>query len=308
MVRVAILEHFAPEVQPQLRGLAGADLELVFPGSDRVEDRAASLAAAEYAVVRAVKMPAELLDAAPALRMIHQWGTGVDGIPLAAARDRGILVARSPGRNAPSVADLTLGLMLACLRRICIGDARVRAGDWAEPDLYDIGRDLTGAKVGLVGYGAIAQAVAARLKGFDCTLLYSSRSGGLPLDEMLGRVDVVSLHVPATAETRHLINAARIAAMRRGTVLINTARGELVDEVALAQSLHSGQIGAAGLDAFATEPLPAGSPLRQAPNTVFSAHSGGRTRENFARMVRHWAGNIRAHATGQPLDPQNLVG
>ncbi|MGO4852110.1 NAD(P)-dependent oxidoreductase [Phaeovulum sp. W22_SRMD_FR3] len=307
MVRVAMLEHFAPEVQPQLRALAGADLDLVFSASDRLEDRAAALQQAEYAVVRAVKMPAELLEAAPGLRMIHQWGTGVDGIPVAAARARGIVVARSPGRNAPSVADLTVGLMLACLRRICVGDARIRAGDWAEPDLYDIGRDLSEARVGLVGYGAIARAVEARLAGFDCVVLHSSRSSGLPLEEMLAQVDVVSLHAPATADTRQMINTARIAAMRRGTVLINTARGELVDETALAAALHSGHIAAAGLDAFAAEPLPQDAPLRAAPNTVFSAHSGGRTRENFARIIRHWAGNIRAHAEGRALDPMDLV-
>jgi len=308
MVRVALLEQFAPEVQPRLRELAGDGLDLVFCASDSLADRAAVLATADYAVVRAVKMPPELLDAGPRLRMIHQWGTGVDGIPVAEARARGLIVARSPGRNAPSVADLTIGLMLACLRRICVGDARIRAGDWAEPDLYEIGRDLSGARVGLIGYGAIAQAVERRLHGFDCTVLHSRANGGMPLDEMIDQVDVLSLHAPATPATRHLINEDRIARMLRGAVLINTARGELVDEVALTKALISGQIGAAGLDAFEREPLPEDAALRQAPNTVFSAHSGGRTRDNFARIVRHWAGNIRAHAAGNALDPADLVG
>ena len=307
MVRVALLEHFADSVRPQLRDLAGEGLDLLFCASDSLEDRAAILGQADYAVVRAVKMPAELLDSAPNLRLIHQWGTGVDGIPLAAARARGIVAARSPGRNAPSVADLTVGLMLACLRRICVGDARIREGLWAEPDLYETGRDLAGARVGLVGYGAIAKAVEKRLLGFDCTVLHARSSGGIPLEEMIEQVDVLSLHAPATPQTRHLINADRLARMPRGAVLINTARGELVDEVALSAALTSGQIGAAGLDAFEQEPLPMGSPLRSAPNTVFSGHSGGRTRDNFARIVRHWAGNIRAHAAGEALDPADLV-
>lgn len=311
MPRVALLEHFGEEVRPRLQALAGDDLDLVHCASNSFEDRAAILRDADYAVVRSVKMPAELLEAAPKLRLIHQWGTGTDGIPVAEARARGITVARSPGKNAPSVADLTVGLMLAALRRLCVGDARIRAGDWAEPDLYETGRDLTGARVGLVGYGAIAQAVEKRLAGFDCEVIHSRASGGagsVPFDDMIGRVDILSLHAPATPETRHLINADTIARMRRGTVLINTARGELVDEDALAAALNSGQIGAAGIDAFAVEPLPANSPLRDAPNTVFSAHSGGRTRDNFARIIRHWSGNIRAHAAGQALDPSDLVG
>lgn len=310
MARVALLEHFAEDVRPRLRDLAGEGLDLVFCASDSEGDRIAVLADADYALVRSVKMAPHLLDAAPRLRLIHQWGTGVDGIPLAAAHARGIVVARSPGRNAPSVADLTVGLMLACLRRICVGDARIRAGLWDEPDLYETGRDLTGARVGLIGYGAIARAVEQRLRGFDCDVVHSRASGGpgsLPLESLIASVDVLSLHAPATAGTRHMIDAARLAGMRRGAVLINTARGELVDEAALAAALISGQIGAAGIDAFEREPLPTDAPLRFAPNTVFSAHSGGRTRDNFARIVRHWAGNIRAHAEGRPLNPADLV-
>lgn len=308
-VRAALLEYFPPGVHPHLRDLAGDEIELIFPASNDLADRAAILGDADYAIVRAVRMPADLLDAAPRLRLIHQWGTGTDGIPVAEARARGLAVARCPGQNAPTVADLTLGLMLACLRRICVGDARIRRGDWREPDLYETGRDLAGARVGLVGYGAIAQAVERRLAGFDCTVLHSRASGGgVPLDEMIADVDIVSLHLPATPATQHLIDAPRMVRMRRGTVLINTARGALVDEAALAAALGSGQIGAAGLDCFQIEPLPADSPLRAAPNTVFSPHAGGGTRDNFARLVRYWARNISAHAKGQALNPGDMVG
>lgn len=308
-VKAALLEYFPPKVHPHLRDLVGDEIELIFPASNDLADRAAILQDADYAIVRAVKMPPELLDAAPRLRLIHQWGTGTDGIPVAEARARGLPVARCPGQNAPAVADLTLGLMLACLRRICLGDARIRQGDWAEPDLYETARDLAGARVGLVGYGAIAKAVERRLQGFDCTVLHSRASGGgMPLDQMIADVDIVSLHLPATPATQNLIDAPRIARMRRGTVLINTARGALVDEAALAAALQSGQIGAAGLDCFQTEPLPADNPLRAAPNTVFSPHAGGSTSQNFARVVRHWASNIRAHAQGGAIDPGDMVG
>ncbi|MCA8880060.1 MAG: hydroxyacid dehydrogenase [Rhodobacteraceae bacterium] len=314
VARVAILEAFAPETQGRIRGLAGPRLSIGFAESDNLEDRARALDGAQYAVVRSVKMPADLLDRAPDLRMIHQWGTGTDGIPLSEAAARGIVVARSPGLNAPSVADLALALMLTCLRRVVVGDRLIRGGAWAEPDLYEIGRDLTGARVGLLGYGAIAAEVAKRLRGFDCEVVYHRPSGPvpglpgyLPFDDFISDLDVLSLHAPSTAATRKIIDAGRIAAMRRGTVIVNTARGELVDEAALAAGLHAGQIGAAGLDVFDPEPLAAESPLRSAPNTVFSAHSGGRTRENFARIVRHWAGNIRRHADGLPIEAPCLV-
>lgn len=311
MVKVALLEYFEPDIRPKLQELAGADLDLVFCESNDDADRAQALSEAEYALVRSIPMPAALLDAGPKLKMIHQWGTGTDGIPIAEAKARGLIIARSPGVNAPSVADLTVALMLACLRRVVVGDARIRAGNWAEPNLYEIGRDLTGARVGLVGYGAIAREVEKRLKGFDCEVLHSRASGGAgatPFEEMLGQVDVLSLHAPATPETRHMINAGSLARMKPGAVLINMARGELVDEAALAEALKSGHLGGAGLDAFSPEPLPADAPIRSAPNVVLSAHSGGRTRENFARLVRHWAGNIRAHAAGEPIDPACLVG
>ncbi len=308
--RVAMLERFAPDVHPRLRDLAEG-LDLVFCASDSAEDRRAALSGAEYAVVRAVRMEEALLDHTPHLKLIHQWGTGTDGIPVAAARSRGVTVARCPGVNAPSVADLTIGLMLACLRRIPAGDARIRAGLWAAPDLYETGRDLTGARVGLIGFGAIGQAVAARLSGFDCEVLHHRASGGpgsTALDDVIASADVLSLHLPATAATRHLINADRIARMKPGAVLINTARGELVDENALCAALHAGQIGGAGLDVFEHEPLAATSPLREAPNVVFSAHSGGRTRDNFARVVRYWARNIRLHAAGEAISAGDLVG
>lgn len=312
--RVAVLEAFHPAMQETVRALAGPDLALAFPATNGEDDRAAALEGARYAVVRGVRMPARLLDRAPGLRLLHQWGTGTDHLPVAEAQARGILVARSPGRNAPTVADMTIGLMLACLRRIPQSDARVRAGLWADEALWEEGRDLTGATVGLAGFGAIAQLVMRRLRGFDARVLYTRAGGPLPdvpgfapLDEMLPQLDVLSLHLPLTDATRGLIGAERLARLPRGAALVNTARGGIVDEEALVRVLEDGHLAAAGLDAFETEPLTPDSPLLRAPNCVLSPHAAGRTRDNLARMVRHWAGNIRAHAAGQPLDPGDLV-
>ncbi|MGR3198334.1 MAG: NAD(P)-dependent oxidoreductase [Paracoccus sp. (in: a-proteobacteria)] len=311
---VALLEAFDAPTKDQLRHIIGDRLQLVFTPDNRSNTRAAALADAEYAVIRSVPLEPDLLAAAPRLKLIHQWGTGTDGIPLKAAHHRGIVVARSPGLNAPSVADLTIGLMLACRRRIPQADALIRAGGWAEPDLYSTGRDLTGARVGLVGLGAIGRQVMRRLSGFDCDVAYTRSMGADPavpghmeLERLVSWADVLSLHLPLTPSTRHLMDRDRLAAMPRGAFLVNTARGGLVDEVALAAALSSGHLGGAAIDAFSQEPPAPENALLSAPNTVLSAHSGGRCRENFHRIVRHWSDNIIAHAGGAGIDPACIV-
>ncbi|MGO4916389.1 2-hydroxyacid dehydrogenase [Pseudogemmobacter sp. W21_MBD1_M6] len=312
---VAVLEPMNAGMQAKVRTAAGPDLDLRFTASAAAADMAAVLADVEFAVVRAVALPAALLGHAPNLRLIHQWGTGTDGIPVSEARARGIQVARSPGLNAPTVADLALGLMLAVARRIPQTDAGVRAGAWAPDALWDQAFDLCEARVGLVGFGAIGQMVANRLAGFGATVSYTRASGPVagcdltyaPLDALLAGSDVVSLHVPLTPDTRNLINATRLAAMKPGAILINTSRGGLVDEAALAAALASGHLGGAGLDVFATEPLADDSPLRDIDSLVMLPHVGGRTRHNLDRMVGHWAGNIRIFAQGGQITAANLV-
>ncbi|WP_265502422.1 2-hydroxyacid dehydrogenase [Paracoccus beibuensis] len=311
---VAVLEAFDGPTQARLRDIVGDRLRLVLIPDNGIQSRRNALAQADYAVVRSVPLEAELVAGAPRLKLIHQWGTGTDGIPLDAAQGRGIVVARSPGLNAPSVADLTIGLMLAIRRRIPQADARIRAGGWAEPDLYSVGRDLCGAKVGLVGLGAIGRQVMRRLLGFDCEIAYTRSSGPDPavpgymeLDQLIGWADVLSLHLPLSAPTRHLIDRNRLARMPSGSFLVNTARGGLVDEVALADALSAHHLGGAAIDAFSEEPPRPGNPLLSAPNVVLSAHSGGRCRENFHRIVRHWTVNILAHSSGETLDPSCVV-
>jgi phosphoglycerate dehydrogenase-like enzyme len=156
--------------------------------------------------------------------------------------------------------------------------------------------------------------VAKRLRGFDCEVLYTRASGPLDdvpgyvaLDTLLHRADVISLHLPLNADTHHLIDAGAIGKMRQGAVLINVARGSIVDQDALLEALHSGRLGGAGLDVFEPEPLPLDHPLRQAPTAVLTAHMAGGTRENLARIVSHWAGNILRHANGQGLEEADLV-
>lgn len=311
---VAVLEPASAGMRARIEELCeGFDLRFV--SSVETEDMRAALSGARYAVTRGLRFPAELLQEADTLRMVHQWGTGVDGIPLEVAKAQGVTVARSPGMNAPTVAEAALALMLATLRRLPEVQARFRAGHWNQPDLWREARDLGACRVGLVGMGAIGKEVLKRLSGFGCEVAYTRRSGPeegldaafMPFDALVGWADVLSLHLPLSDATRHLVNAQTLAAMRPGAVLINTSRGGLVDEAALVAALRSGQIGAAGLDVFEAEPVSGPNALLEMPNTVTLPHVAGRTLDNFDRMVRHWAGNIRAHAEGREIDPACIV-
>lgn len=312
---VAMLEPLAPALRETVQALAGEDIAMRFIEEGDAAAMQAALVGAPYAIVRGLALPEPVLRQAQGLKLVHQWGTGVDGIPVRAAAEMGVQVAKCPGVNAPSVADLTVALMLAALRRLPQTDAALRAGHWASPALWDQARDLAGATVGLVGYGAIGQAVAERLAGFGCEILYWRRSGpvaGAPgrfaeLDDLIGAADVVSLHMPLTEDTRGFADAARLAAMRPGAVLVNTSRGGLVDEPALVAALQSGHLRAAGLDVFAQEPTDPDNPLLRLENTVVMPHVGGRTQDNLHRMVRYWAANIRRHATGEPIPEGDVV-
>jgi D-3-phosphoglycerate dehydrogenase len=226
-----ILEPLAPTLQATIREIAGSDFDLRFPKGVDAASFQAALSGAAYAVVRAIALPEAVLRQAPSLKLIHQWGTGVDGIPIEAAAEMGIAVARCAGVNAPTIADVTLALMLAVLRQSPQTSAALKNGRWQAPELWQTARDLTGAQVGLVGFGSIAQAVAKRLAGFDCQVCYWRPSGFLGghgarfcgLDELLRSCDVVSLHIPLNDQTRGFLGAEELAKMKSDAVLINTA-------------------------------------------------------------------------------------
>lgn len=311
---VAILEPASDEMRLRIVQLCDG-FTLRFVSSTDDQEMMAAVEGATYVVTRGVRFPEAIMAHAKALKLVHQWGTGVDGIPLEAARARGITVARSPGLNAPTVAESTLALMLATLRRLPQVHTAFRAGQWTQPDLWRETRDLGGCRVGLIGMGAIGQEVLKRLTAFGCEIGYFKPSGHdtsidagfMSFDELVGWADVLSLHLPLTPETRHMINAKTLAAMKPGAVLINTSRGGLVDEAALIDALTSGHLAAAGLDVFENEPVTQANALLTMPNTVTLPHVAGRTLDNFDRMVRHWSGNIRAHAEGHTIDPACIV-
>lgn len=249
------------------------------------------------------------LARAPRLRLIQKIGVGVNTIDVEAARARGVAVCNMPGTNSRAVAEMTLALMLAALRRLPYLDARTREGrGWSlDPALQDGFGEVAGRTVGLVGFGAVPSLLAPVLAAMGAEVIYSARSAReIPyrrctLDELIAESDVVSLHVPLSAETERMLDAARIARMKPGAVLVNTARGALVDEQALVAALRDGRLRAAGLDVLAEEPAPADHPLLALPNVVVAPHLAWLTPETLARSLEVAVDNCRRLAAGEAL-------
>jgi phosphoglycerate dehydrogenase-like enzyme len=253
---------------------------------------------------------AAVIDAAPRLRLIQKLGVGVNTIDLDAARRRSIAVCNMPGTNTQAVAEMTLLLMLATLRRLARLDDLTRVGKgWEfEPELPDDLGELSGRTVGLVGFGAVARRLVPMLEAIGARVVYTSRRPApdaqvtfLRFQELLPVADVLSLHLPLTTETTGMIDAAALAAMKRGSVLINTARGPLVDEAALCEALTSGHLRGAGLDVFSREPVGAEDAVLRLPNVVVTPHLAWLTTETLERSLRVIIENCRRLCTGEEL-------
>ena len=246
------------------------------------------------------------LDLLPALKIVANFGVGYDRIDVAACAARGVTVTNTPGVLDAATADLSFGLIMAVRREIVVADRFVRSagwsGSWSEGGLAE---ELSGSTLGIVGLGRIGSAVARRARGFDLRVLYTQRRRSdsdlgeyRELDALLTESDLVSIHAPLTPETEGLIDAGRLALLRDGAVLVNTARGEIVDEPALVRELASGRI-SAGLDVFAHEPaVPA--ELLELPNVVLTPHIGSATRQTREAMTRLVVDNLLAVERGDP--------
>jgi len=238
--------------------------------------------------------------------VVANYGAGYDLVDVDACRERGVAVTNTPGVTTAATADLTLGLILAVRRRIVAGDGFVRSGRWgsAWADEPLKGDEVAAATLGIVGLGRIGRAVAQRAAGFELRVLYTRRSvdgdpAYRPLDELLGEADVVSLHVPLTDDTRGFIDARRLGLMRDGACLVNTSRGQVVDEPALVAELVSGRL-RAGLDVFATEPdVP--RELLGLDNVVLTPHLGTATQATREAMTRVLVDNLLAAERGEPM-------
>lgn len=248
-------------------------------------------------IVGMVPVTRELMQAHPALKVVARRGVGYNNVDVAAARDLGRVVTIAPGGNEASVADHALGMMLSLAKRLREGHLAMQSGRWNPLVTGELFRKT----VGLIGFGRIARAVARRLRGFDARILAYDpvpdqaaadvvQATFVDLPTLLAQSDYVSLHLPLTPATRHLIDAAALARMKQGAVIINTSRGGLIDEAALLAALKSGHVGGAGLDVFEEEANPAGWPdilkLLELSNVIASAHAAGSSAEGLARTNR----------------------
>lgn len=246
------------------------------------------------------QIDAELLAAAPRLRAVSNFAVGTDNIDVAAVRARGIEIGVTPDVLTGATADLAFALMMAVARRLPEAEAAVRDGGWRtwEPQGW-LGVDVHGATLVIVGPGRIGAAVARRAAGFDMRVLTVGRHDDL--HAALAQADFVSLHTPLTAATRHLLDAEALAVMKPTAVLVNTSRGAVVDQVALAAALHEGRLGGAGLDVTDPEPLPPDDPLLQAPNVIVVPHIGSATLAARSRIADLAVENLLAGLAGRPL-------
>lgn len=296
---------------------AGADV-VELAGHDPERIAAHGDAAALFAYHATVDGP--LLDRLPQLRVIARCGSGYDKIDVQAARARGVEVVYVPDYGTEDVADHTLALLLDCARRIAQSDRAMRAGRWLPYAQLGAMQRLRGATLGLLGFGRIARATAKRADAFgmdllvhdpgvdDVALAQAGAGRAANLYDLLERADALSIHLPLTPQTHQLIGAPELALMKPGALLVNTSRGEIVDEAALAAALADGRLGGAGLDVFEVEPLPNDSPLIGLESAVVTPHSAAFSEQALAEVRGRALGDaLRVLAGDQPHDPVPVV-
>ena len=264
------------------------------------------------------RIDAALIASAPMLRVISNLAVGLDNIDVAAATAAGVAVGHTPGVLTDATADLAFALLMASARRVAEGDREVRARRWRTwgPKVM-LGRDVFGATLGIIGWGQIGRAMGRRGLGFNMRVLYAARTSRtrsskdasdnrnagaieVPLSQLLKESDFVSLHVPLTPETKHLIGAKELAQMKRGAILVNTARGAVIDQLALSRALESGHLGGAGLDVTDPEPIARNDSLLKLPNVVITPHIGSASYTSRRKMAEVAADNIIAVLKGNP--------
>ncbi|MDP3603487.1 MAG: 2-hydroxyacid dehydrogenase [Bosea sp. (in: a-proteobacteria)] len=316
---ICLLDMTTPARAEKLRALLPPGFVLTHGTARGDEHMKEIIAQADYAISGQVAVSGDVLRAGKKLKLLHKWGVGYDNIDIATAKELGIKVARTTGSNALPVAEFALGLMISALRYIGYGHAELKKGHWSTGSLPGETFMLSGKTVGLIGFGAIGQNVARLLRGFGCTILYSKRQPltaeeeaalgvrHATLDEILAQADIVSLHCPLTPETTNLIGREAFAKMKKTAVLINVARGGVVDESALVIALRDRVIAGAAMDVYAIEPLPADSELLTLDNLVVTPHLAAMAADNFAPTVSRMFANIAHVSRGEPVPAKDLV-
>lgn len=293
-----------------VQAASAAQIEAVVVDETDQEGFARDIADADVLLHVLEPVTAAMIAAAPRLRLIQKIGVGVNTIDLEAAKARGVAVANMPGTNSQAVAEMTLALMLAALRRLNYFDPLTRRGQGWAPDLavIDSVGEISGKTVGFVGFGAVPSRLAPALKALGAHVIYAERdprqtdiAEHCELKVLLETADIVSLHVPLTPETHSLVNADALARMKPGAILINTARGELVDQAALVDALKSGRLRGAGLDVFNREPIAPSDPLLAVENAVVTPHNAWLTQETLDRSLAVAVENCQRLRRSEPL-------
>ena len=305
MRKILLTNYYAADPLECIKRLVPEGFELIALSASCQEEVVHKAESADYLLAGgSIRINEEVLNAAPKLKMIHRSGVGLDSLDLKAIRSRGIPLYVNEGVNARSVAEHTLTLMLGTLRNIAMVNSMMHNGEWLRHDLGIRSHSLLNKQVGLVGMGNVASTVAGMLKGLGVSTVYTNPKRiraekekilnvhFLPLSELLQSSDIVSLHCPLKDNTKHLISNNELAKMKSGAILINTARGGLIDEDALIESLKSGRLTGAGLDVFEHEPLPINHPLRIIDNVLLTPHIGSITAESFVNILINSFKNI----------------
>ncbi|SMD20943.1 2-hydroxyacid dehydrogenase [Kibdelosporangium aridum] len=313
MLKVLVTREMVDEAMHALEGQCEVDL---YTGPPEAMPRDEFLKRANgkdgLLTMLSERVDAELLDAAgPQLKIVANHAVGYDNIDVAECTRRGVLVANTPDVLTEATADLAWALILACVRRIAEGDRFLRTETpWIWGPRMMLGHELYGKTLGIVGYGRIGQATAKRAEGFGMRVIHNSRSGGVPFDTLIAESDVISVHAPLTPETKHLFNADVFTRMKPTAVLVNTARGPLVDEAALARALRAGEIFAAGLDVFEREPQ-VEKTLLDLDNVTLVPHLGSATVQTRAAMglfaVENLLNGIAGHRPRALVNPEVLT-
>jgi len=291
----------------------GVEVVELSPGS-KEENLLEQVGDADGLITRgSIKVTREMMERSPRLRVVGVHGIGCDHVDLKAAEELGRVVCNTPDALTVTVAEMAMALTLAAVRNVVAADKAVRAGHWNRKYGDLIGLELAGKTVGVVGLGRIGAATAKRLKAFDAEVAYWSRTrkpeaeeelgiSWMDLDELLRRSDIISLHLPGTADTHHIIGERELGLMKEGVIIVNTARGRVIDEEAMTVALKSGKIRAAALDVFEKEPLPVDSPLRTMDNVILTPHLGASNLEGMQRMAVQVAEGVYKVLTGRRPD------
>lgn len=317
---VTFMDVLAPAVQRAILAIFKPPFQVRFAENYDAAHQAELCRDADFLVPGWAQLTGDMLESAKRVRAVHKWGIGVDRIDVPAAARLGIPVFITAGSNAGPVAELAIALMLGVYRRLYYVNREMRAGKWPKSEMRETCFQIHGKRIGLVGFGNIGRKLARRLAGFDPSAIVYADEYAAPaeveqalgvrrvdLPELLSTCDIVSLHAPFNDSTRHLINDAAIRRMKKGAVLINTARGELVDELALVEALKRGHLLGAGLDAFDPEPPDADNPLLKLDQVVVTPHAGGGVFDNVAPVAAHVQRNLLSFIAGEPIARQDVI-